>query len=353
MRLGLAISVILHACLMGWALFSIGSRRELELPKPEPIVTEIITPSDLAKLRQGSRDAKLDEAVAKESPSKDTPKKEAPKPKPVAAPPPPAPEPPPPPAEEPKPPEPVKAAEPPPPPEPKPAEQPDKAALDQKLEELALQQAVEEQKKVEQAAKAKAAAEAKAKAEAEAKAKAIAKAKAEKAKAEAKAKADAKAKAEQLAKEKSQLDTTRLSALIDKTPDPKQAAAAAPTPAAPTKAKGPIKGAPEGRDSINAANEASMLLGMIVSKVKTCWNIQAGMEGAAQLVPVIEFELNRDGSVRGQPRVSNPQGSEQFRAAADAAMRAVVECQNYNLPQEKYDMWAVVKLRFDPSQMFR
>ena len=47
---------------------------------------------------------------------------------------------------------------------------------------------------------------------------------------------------------------------------------------------------------------------------------------------------------------------EPMTALGDLAwysMRAVVECQNYNLPQEKYDMWAVVKLRFDPSQMFR
>ena len=51
-------------------------------------------------------------------------------------------------------------------------------------------------------------------------------------------------------------------------------------------------------DTVNSATEASRLLGMIVSKVKTCWNIQAGMEGASELVPVVEFELNRDGTVR-------------------------------------------------------
>jgi colicin import membrane protein len=95
-----------------------------------------------------------------------------------------------------------------------------------------------------------------------------------------------------------------------------------------------------------------MLLGMIVGKVKTCWNIQAGMEGASSLVPIIQFELNRDGSVRGAPRVANPQNSPQFQAAADAAIRAILECQNYNLPPDKYETWEIVKLKFDPSQMF-
>lgn len=364
MRTALVISSVLHAVLVLWALLTMERHKpELKLPPPDPVVTEIISESDLTKIRQGSRTAKLDEAQAKESPSKDTPKKEAPKPKPVVATPPPAAaEPPPPAKDEVKPPEPVKAEpvkqEPPMPEPPKqepPKPEPDKAALDQKLEELAMLQAAEDKRKAEEdKLKAEEAARAKAKAEADAKAKALAKARADKAKADAKAKAD-KAKADALAKEKQKLDTDRLSALLDKAPDPKSAPAAAPAPAAPTKDKGPVKGAPDGRDPRNAANEASRLLGMIVGRIRErgCWNIQAGGQLAASQVPRIQFELNRDGSVRGEPRVMNPQSSPEFQLAADAAKSAVLKCQNFELPPDKYEMWKRVTLDFDPREMFQ
>ena len=336
----LALSVLAHLGVIGGGLIRLGATPPLrEPPVPEPIIGDTITPGEAARIRQGVRTAKLDEAQAKDVVKPDEAKKETPKPKPVAAIAPPPPEPPPPPKEEPKPPEPVKVAEPPP----KPAEASDKQALEEKLAEVAEQQALEDKRRAEAAA-------AQAKVDAAAKAKALAEIRA---KAVAKAKADAKEKADKLAKENSKADREKLAALLDKSPNPKEAPAAAPQPTAPTKAKGPVKGAADGRDAANAANEASLLLGMIVGKVKTCWNIQAGGEGASQLVPVIRFELNRDGSVRGAPRVMNPQASPQFQAAADAAMRAVIGCQNYALPVDKYDKWKLVTLEFDPSEMFR
>jgi len=328
-RFGLAVSSILHAALLLWALVSVHSSKPLDLPKPEAVVADIITPSELNKLRQGSQSAKLDEAAPQEAESAREPKKEAPKRKPVAAPPPPAAEPPPAPKEEPTPPEPTQTAEPPPPPQPKAAEPPppDKDSLEKKLEEIALEKAAEEQRKAEAAAKAKAEA---------------------KARAEAKAKAEADAKA----REKTKLDGDRLAALLDKTPDQAQPPAAAPA-ATPSKAKGPVRGDRSGRDSVNAANEASVLLGMIVGRVKDCWTIQAGGELASGQVPRIQFDLNRDGSLRGEPRVLNPQSSPHFQLAADAAKSAVVKCQNYDLPPDKYDLWKRVTLDFDPREMFQ
>ncbi len=357
----LVLSLLLHAGVIGGGGWYFGAVKPLvEVTVSPPIVVDTITVSDVAKLRQGSRTAKLENAEAKEVPKPDEAKKEAPRPKPIAAEPPPpaASEPPPAPKEEPKP-EPVKADTPPPP---APEEKPDQAALAQKLEELAMVQAREDEKKAEAAAKAKAAAEAKAKAEADAKAKAEAEAKKkaeEKRKrdiAEAKRKADEKKKAEaERAKENSKSTADRVAALLDKTPDAKQAPAAAPVSAVPTKDKGPVKGAKEGRDSANAANEASLLLSAIVSRIRDqgCWNIQAGGELAAAQVPKIQFELNQDGSVRGEPRVLNPQGSGQFQLAADAARSAILKCAPYPLPADKYQMWKKVTLDFDPREMFQ
>lgn len=362
MRLGLFLSFTMHALVLFWALVGIAATKPLpEPPKPEPVVAEIITPGELNKLRQGLRTAKLDDAQPKEQPSVREPPKEAPKPKPVAAEPPPPP--PSPPDEKPAPPDPPQVAEPPPPPAPKAAEEPDKEALEKKLEALVLEkaaaEAAEEQRRTEAAARAKAAAEAKAQAEAEAKRKAEEKkkrdiAEAKKRERERKRKEEeAKARAEADAKSKSRIDSDRLSALLDKSPDQPPPPAAAAPPSTPTKARGPVRGDRSGRDAVNSANEASMLLGLIVGKVKACWNIQAGGELAASQVPTIQFDLNPDGSLRGDPRVLNDQGTQHFRLAADAAKSAVIRCQRYELPPDKYEMWKRVTLDFDPREMFQ
>ena len=42
-----------------------------------------------------------------------------------------------------------------------------------------------------------------------------------------------------------------------------------------------------------------------------------------------------------------------LQEGADSAVRAIMQCQNYDLPQDKYEAWEIVTLKFDPSQMFR
>ncbi len=138
MYFGLAISAVLHAALLAWALFTLQSTKELRLPEPEPIAVALITPSELLRMKQGSETAKELESKAKEDPKPDTSKVEAPKPNPILAPTPPA-EPPPPaepvkpkeaaPAEPPKP-DPIaeKITEP-PPPEPAPGPTPEELKI--------------------------------------------------------------------------------------------------------------------------------------------------------------------------------------------------------------------------------
>ena len=362
MSFGLVVSIVLHAALLGFAMISIAQTAPRE-PKmaAEPIIADVISASELNRMRKGVREAKLDEAEAKEVKKPDEAAKDTPKPRPAPPPPPAqqsAPEPPP---EPPKPVEVAKVEPPPPAPaEPKvepPKPEPDKVALDQKLEELALQKA-EEEKRQQEAEKT--AAETKAKAEAQAKAEAEAKAKAEKLAREkaaklAKEKAAklAKEKADRLAKEKAKLDTSRLSALLDKTPDPKQAAAANDAPERPTAAKGPVRGDAQGRDSTISANEASFLAGLMRQAVSRCWNINAGLDGIQQMVVKVEIRLNPAGELVGLPRVVNSQTSPVFRDAADSAVRALVQCAPYALPPDKYaGGWEHMILTFDPARMF-
>jgi len=364
------MSVLLHAALLGYAMLSIASTPPREAKEPAtPIMADVISASELNRMRKGVREAKLDEAQAKDVKTPDEAQKDTPKPRPATAQPPPAAEPPPPPEPE-KPAEAAKA-EPPPPPAPKaepPKPEPDKVALAEKLEELALQKAQEETAKQEAEAKAKAEADAKAKADADAKAAEEKRKADEKKKADEKRKRDlaekkkrelaekkkrdeAKRKAE-LAKQK-QLDTNRLSALLDKTPDPKQAPAANDAPEKPTNAKGPVRGDAQGRDNTISANEASFLAGLMRQAVSRCWNINAGLDGIQQMVVKVEIRLTPEGRLASPPRVVNNQPSPVFRDAADSAVRALVQCEPYILPEDKYaGGWEHMILSFDPARMF-
>lgn len=388
MYLGFFVSVLLHAALLGWTVISIQSTPELRAPTVEPVAVELITPSELTKLTKGSRDATLKAARPNESPQTDLAPKEGPRPREIKAPPPPqAAEPPPPPPEPEKapepPPPPPKAAEAPPPPptaEPPPPAQPDKAALEQKLADLALQQAEEAKRQAEAQAKAEAEARAQAQAKADAEAKARAEAEAEaKARAEAEAKAKAEAEAKRLAEakrkaeikrkqdekrkadaakkrlaeqEKAKFSADRLSALLDKSPDPRAPAPAAPPSATDTHAKGPVIGAKEGRDQVNSASEIAFIAGLIRQSVIRCNNVIAGREQIDTPVVQIEVRLRPDGSLADHPKVvSAGSNSPIFRDAVDAALRAIVNCAPYALPPDKYDIWGHMKLTFDLSRM--
>src|SRR5262249_10411536 len=146
-------SLLLHAAVLGWALFTIQTQPELRMPEPEPIAGDLISAGDLTKLRQGVRTAKELEAEAKPTPKPDSAKKEAPKPTPVAAAPaPPEPPTPPAPKEEVKPPEP-KSEPVAPPPAPAPARE-EQERLEAMLKEQEQERLAEEQKKQEEARRA-------------------------------------------------------------------------------------------------------------------------------------------------------------------------------------------------------
>lgn len=337
MYLGLAVSALLHLGLLAWAFVHIQSTPETRSAAPEPVAVALVTPDELTRLRQGVRNAKQLDAEAKESPKPDAQRKEAPNPRQAAAPPPAA-EPPPLPKEEVKP-EPQKdpiadtlaalPKEPDPPPGPSPDE---KAALEAKLEA---------ERKAEEARKA---AEARKKAE-DARKAAEAKKKADDARKAAEAKRRAEAK-------KKQFDADNISALLNKIPDKGGPAPAVEKSELPSKAKGPVAGAPEGKDTRLTASEMGLLIAAIRQGVQPCWRVLSGGQGAEATAVRMRIRFNQDGTINGEPQIMNPQSTAFFMAAAESAKRAVMQCQPYNLPQAKYAAWADVILNFDPKDMF-
>lgn len=347
---GFTGSALLHGGLLAWALISFHTTAPLRIAEPEPVEVAIITDSDVVRLRQGDRESKQLEAKAADKPNPDTQQPEAPKPKPP--PPPPAAAPPPPPPLEPK------AEVKPEPPKPEPPKDPiaDKlAALPPEPEgpspeELARQEA--ERKEAERKAEEQKRLEEKKKADAEKKRKDD-----EKKKKEAEEKkrlAELKRKEDE--KKKKEFDAQKIAALIDKTPD---AVRGAPLPAPANvspdaRSKGPTAGAKEGTDSQLTASQRSMIGLMIRNRVKECWNINTGAQGIEKMVVKVEVMLSRDGKISGTPRVVNSQPGALFADAANSAMRALVQCEPYDLPPDLYEGgWDHLIVTFDPQAMFR
>lgn len=93
------------------------------------------------------------------------------------------------------------------------------------------------------------------------------------------------------------------------------------------------------------------------SQIRACWSPPVGAPHPEQLVVDFDLFLNPDGSVAQPPQLvgesaSMAAGNTYTSAAAEAAKRAIYECQPYRLPADKYSAWREINpFRFDPRQM--
>jgi len=153
--------------------------------------------------------------------------------------------------------------------------------------------------------------------------------------------------------ENKDLDLDALSALVDKAKEEEQPAPQK-APSETAEAADRARAAIGAGDRLTASDEAKMR-----AAVERCWNASAiiGAPEPEKLVVVVDFELNRDGSLASAPRVANAMqinlsGNRFWRVAEQTALRAVVACAPYDfLPQERYQTWKEFKLNFDPSHM--
>lgn len=87
-------------------------------------------------------------------------------------------------------------------------------------------------------------------------------------------------------------------------------------------------------------------------QIKPRWKAPTGVD-VDQLVTILSWDLNPDGSLSGAPRFVSQSGvtpSNQAQAALhrDNAIRAVRAASPFTLPQEHYALWkSVVSIRFD------
>ncbi|MGF7162198.1 outer membrane biosynthesis protein TonB [Rhodoligotrophos appendicifer] len=311
MRWSITTSFLLHVALLMACVIALPSAEEFHPETPPAVPVELLTLSDLSKRMAVQKDAeeKPEEKAAPPKPPEEV-KKAKPKPEPA-----------------PEPTEAAKAPAPEPEPEPKPVEQATAEPMPQPSEPTpAPEQAVPDAKPEPDKVPEK--------------------------KAETppppKPKAKPKPPAPKVAEKKPQRDFNPddIAALLNKIPDAQSAAADTPVETgAPKRAE---RTAMIGSDSAITADERDWLR----SQIEKCWNPPVGVSDAQNLIVKLRIAFNMDGSVVGYPEIMNSGGSPLFQVAADSAVRAVMRCAPYQMPQEKYESWRDVILNFDPSHMF-
>ena len=113
---------------------------------------------------------------------------------------------------------------------------------------------------------------------------------------------------------------------------------------------------PKGDNSaIDDRQVSQSIVRAIYNQIKPCWNFLVGARNAESLRVSIKLSLNRDGSVSSAEELNRGRidGDPNLRAAADSALRAVRNdrCSPLKLPPERYDLWKVLIIDFDPSKL--
>ncbi len=141
-------------------------------------------------------------------------------------------------------------------------------------------------------------------------------------------------------------------------PPPKKAAKPAPPPPPPppekqVKVAKVVPEAPIPERNLGNRMTASEI-DAVRRQIEQCWNVPIGAKDAKNLVIEIRVLLNPDGSVRRAIVLNKARMlvDSFFRAAAESARRAVLQCSPLTLPLAKYDDWQTITLSFNPKNMF-
>jgi len=290
----LVASVVLHVLVIGWGLVSFSSKAFESIPE-ESLPVDIISSDQLAKVTAGMKTGKkenpkpLVEKVAEAKPVDDAVGKISDKPPVVTdTSPPPTPKVEKPVEKKPDPPKPVAESK--PKEEPKPIEKkPDPPKVDPIAEALKKEEKKPPPKPVAQAA----------------------------------APQPPKPKAER------PFDQTKIAALLDKR-DPSRQAITGDTLNS-NAALGLAKG--------KAADNSATWGAMFQSQVERCWKKPFGGIESQNPEAVFEIKLKRDGTLESAPVPDGSPSTPYLRVYQESALRAIIECQPYNLPAAFFDEW--------------
>ena len=116
----------------------------------------------------------------------------------------------------------------------------------------------------------------------------------------------------------------------------------------------PEQAAPQRASSISSQPMSVSEIDAVRQQIYPCWSPPVGAPNAEELAVEVRLFLNQDGSLRDARALDEGRMRRDrfYRAAADAAVRAVHRCTPLKkLPVKKYSEWSQMVLNFDPSEM--
>lgn len=293
MRLGLIISSVAHTGVLMWAVGLFGFAASRQIPEVKPIPIEIVEADTLTRIKAGQPDAKADEPpkAPKEAKPKPVPeRKSAPVARTPAAP------------------KTAAATETVPAPKPAPPKaEPEKAAKDKPAKPRKVAVPSRRPRDIKRLA----------------------------------------AEAERARADQDRYSADRIAALLNKVPD-----GARPEPEAPE----PDEDVSErsGPDELRGLDARMSMteLDAFRRQISACWSPKVGNAEARNLAVKLHLRFRRDGTLAKPPQVVSAGDRLSYRIAAEDAVRAVLQCQPYALPADKYPVWREMVLNFDPRAMF-
>jgi hypothetical protein len=89
----------------------------------------------------------------------------------------------------------------------------------------------------------------------------------------------------------------------------------------------------------------------IASQIGSKWYLDPGKKGFEDFIIDLRVTLAQDGTVLTAVIVDQARmaADEQYRAAAEAARRAVLKASPLTVPPEKYETWKTMLLHFNPQ----
>lgn len=160
---------------------------------------------------------------------------------------------------------------------------------------------------------------------------------------------------EKAQKTKKTYDINNLLASVEKTRRP-ATPVTSPSSSSTEPAKTGIKGGLGGDTALPLSISERDL---IASKLRQCWNVNAGVEGIDDMTIELSVSLGKDGHVRSV-KVLNNKNTPAFRNIAESAERAVYICDTEdpdapfqilaNKYPSNYAAWREMTLRFNPLQ---
>ncbi len=88
-------------------------------------------------------------------------------------------------------------------------------------------------------------------------------------------------------------------------------------------------------------------------QIEQCWNISAGGRNIQDIIVELYIEMNPDRTVK-TAKINSVNVNDSFgKAMADSALRAVLnpKCSPFNLPEDRYETWREITMRFNPKDM--